>query len=309
MFFDPYYGSSYGYFDIFDFIGPIMGVIISIIVIGIIVRIIRSKKRKNGNAMEVTIDNSPSSINTDTSSGFLAMRGRTGEQKKVIKYFKSTGILGAIFKISNSTFDTILNNKLQKYGEMLNKRALSAHGMDADEVNEIAPIRVEGYALGSRFLKVFRDLKFRASEYQMSYLMFSDKQMYAYSLIFDLTSANTSEQTREYFYEDISAIDVTVNRFEYPNPRPYSYIFGGIAAVLVGLILALFTGEGIGVFFGVVFLIAGLVLLLFLGYTKSVIVKLILRLTVANDEFICPMKLENMPAVMGMKAKIREKKR
>ena len=298
------------FYDIGEVILLVIGSIIWVIIIGIIVRAVRSKQKGKGEAQRAAINNSLSSINTDTSSGFLAMRGRTSEQKKVIKYFKSTGILGAIFKISNSTFDAILNNKLQKYGQMIDKRALSAHGVDIGEVKEIAPIRVEGFSLGSRFLKVFRDLKLRASEYQMSYLMFSDKQMYAYSLIFDLVSANTSEQTREYFYKDITTIDITVNRFEYPNPRPMMYLIGGLAALIVGAALMLGTeGSGVGLFFGLAFVIAGIIVMIFVGYSRSVINRLILRLTVANDEFICPMKLENMPAILGMKAKIREKKR
>ncbi len=271
-----------------EFIGPIIGIIVSLIVLSIIIRAVRSKGKKGiSNGM-------------DMDHGFLGMRGRTREQKNVIKYFNSTGILGAIFRISNDTFDGILNNKVREYGEQLDKRALEAHGMDADEVKEIPPIRVENYFSGSRYFKMFRDHTFRASEYQMSYLMFSEKQLYAYSHTFDLTSANTTEQTREYFYEDITNIDVTKKQIEFPDPRPLKYIFGGIGAIIGGSIL--------GVILFIPGLIAGIFIMAFLGYSRSVVDNLVLRLTVSGDEFVCAMRPENITAIQGMKAKIREKK-
>jgi ABC-type dipeptide/oligopeptide/nickel transport system permease subunit len=245
-------------------------------------------------------------------TGFMQMRGRTQEQKKVIKYFNSTGLLGMIFRISNSTFDAILDSKIQAHSQTIEKRALAAHGMDADEVKEIPPVRVENYYTFSRYFKMFRDLTFRASEYQMSYLMFSEKQMYAYCHTFDLTTENTTVQTREYFYEDITAIDVTQRNVEYMNPRSLMYILGGIGAVILGLILCVAGMEEVNAivsFIGVCFVIAGLVVGIFMGYSRSIVKTLVLRLTVAGDEFICAMKPENIVAIQGMKAKLREKKK
>jgi hypothetical protein len=291
---------GYGYSSgpsIMDFIGPIIGIIVAIIVLNIVIRIVKSKG-KNG-----------ISGGMDAGTGFLSMRGRTGVQKKVIKYFNSTGILGAIFKISNSTFDSILNSRVSKYGAQIENRALTAHGMDADEAKEIPPIRVENYFTGSRFFKMFRDHTFRASEYQMSYLMFSDKQLYAYSHIFDLTSDNATEQTREYFYEDITSVDVVQKDIEFPDPRPMGYLISGIASLFFAFIMFAVVGGGDGMFFALCGVVAGILLLAILGYSRSVVKSLILRITVAGDEFICAMKPENLPAIQGMKAKIREKKR
>jgi len=284
----------YGYYSeslleqALDFIGPFISIVVGLIVLIIIIRAVKSKGKKGTLNM------------TNVDSGVMGMRGRTREQKNVIKYFNSTGILGAIFRISNDTFDGILNNKVREYGDQLDKRALAAHGMDADEVKEIPPIRVENYFSGSRYFKMFRDNTFRASEYQMSYLMFSEKQLYAYSHTFDLTSANTTEQTREYFYEDITSIDVTKKQIEFPDPRPLKYIFGGIGVIVGSLIL--------GVILFIPGLIAGIFIMAFLGYSRSVVDNLVLRLTVSGDEFVCAMRPENMAAIQGMKAKIREKK-
>ena len=290
------YGYSSGP-DLMDFIGPVIGIIAAIVLFSIVMKVIRSKGGKGILG------------SMDAGTGFLSMRGRTSEQKKVIKYFNSTGILGAVFKISNDTFDGILNSKVREYGTQIEKRALESHGMDADEVKEIAPIRVENYHAGSRLFKMFRDHTFRASEYQMSYLMFSEKQMYAYSHTFDLTSENTTERTREYFYEYITNVDVTQNDIEFPDPRPMGYLIGGIASLFFSFLMFVTVGRGAGFFFGLCGLVAGILLLTILGYSRSVVKSLVLRLTVAGDEFVCAMKPENLTAIQGMKAKIREKKK
>jgi len=283
--------------DIMSILMPIISIVVGLIVLSIIIKVVKSKNKK-GITGSMNVDNS-----------FMGMRGRTPEQKKIIKYFSSTGIMGAIFKISDSAFDGILGAKVNECRSWINARALNVHGMDADEVKETTPILVENYATDSRFFKIFRDLTFRASEYQMSYLLFGEKQMYAYSHTFDLTSANTTERTREYFYEDITDVDVTQKKIEFPNPRPLGYLVGGIACIIFGLILMMAVRGGAGVFFGLAGIVTGIVLAFFLGYTRSVVDNLVLRLTVPGDEFICAMKPENMVAIQGMKAKIREKKK
>ena len=239
----------------------------------------------------------------------MGLRGKTKEQKQIIKYFMSTGLLGMIFRISDSTFDSLLNRKADEIVSKIEGRALEVHGMDADEVKEIAPILVEDYYTGSRYYKMFRDLTFRASEYQMTYLMFSEKQMYAYSYIFDLTSAETDEKTKEYFYKDITNIEVTTTQREFPAPRPMEYIIGGIACIIIGLLLIILSdGNGGSLFFGFMLLVAGVIITAFLGYSRRLVEKLNLKLTVPGDVFNCAMNPNNIEAIQGMKAKIRDKK-
>jgi len=252
------------------------------------------------------------SLSSDT--GFappqMGLRGKTKEQKQIIKYFMSTGILGMIFRISNSTFDNLLKRKVDEFSSQIETRALDAHGMDYDEVKEIRPILVENHYRFSRYFKIFRDHTFRASEYQMTYLMFGEKQLYAYSYIFDLTGADTVEQTKEYFYKDITNVEVTKGQIEHPAPRPMEYIIGGIACIIIGLLLVLVSqGNGGVIFLGGLILAAGVFISAFAGYSRRVIDYLILKLTVSDDEFICAMNIENIAAIQGMKAKIREKKK
>jgi len=291
---------GYGYYgrspldEAMEYIVPALAVIAGLIVLGIVLRVVKSV---GGGSGRRTVN-----------QGLVGMRGRTSEQKKVIKYFNSTGLLGAIFRISNAAFDEIMNNKVSECRSWINARALNVHGMDADEVREISPVLVEDYSFSSRCFKMFRDLTYRASGYQLSYLMFSEKQLYAYSYTFDLTCADTTERTREYFYEDITNVDVTHEKIEFPNPRPLRYILGGLGAIILGMIL-LASGSGVAALIGAVAIIAGVILAFFIGYTRSVVDSLTLRLTVPGDAFVCPIKPEHMSAVKGMKAKLREKKK
>ena len=279
-------------------IGP-FSLLIILGLIGVVVFVIRRISSEKENNV---------SNNTFMTPADMRLRDKK-EQKQIIKYFKSTGILGLIFQISDSTFDSVLSRKADELASRIEGRALETHGMDADEVNEISPILTEGYHNRSRYCKMFRDFTFRASEYQMTYLMFSEKQMYAYSYIFDLTSSETDEQTKEYFYEDITNIEVVTTQREFPAPRPIEYIIGGIAGIIIGILLILLSRGNQGtLFLGFLILVAGVVIAAFLGYSRRLVENLILRLTVADDEFVCSMKPENMAAIQGMKAKIRDKK-
>ena len=315
---------------------PIAGVIVAIVIIGFIIRKVSGMK---SNLLRATTGTG----NTFVPPPNMGMRGKTAEQKKVIRYFGSIRMLDWIVgcltcglwliyvffirKMSSSAFDELLDGKRREIASRMATRSLEAHGMDAEEANEIPPILAGDYHWGSPYRKVFMDQTFRASGYQMTYLMFSGKQMYAYNYIFDLTSKDTTETTKEYFYEDITNVEVTKKQQEFPKPRSWGYIFGCIGAILAGILLVLLPGLvanwatdgrmvlivysklfGLGCALGFILSIVGIVALIGFGYSRRVVESLILRLTVANDEFVCPMQLENVQAVQGMKAKIREKK-
>jgi len=300
----PYYGGGYGggsdIEDMFGSILPVISIVIGLIIFWVVYRKL-SKRMKTSSKTSATTGMIPPS---------MGLRGKTTEQKQVIKYFMSTGILGMIFKISDKTFDTLLDNKASEVASRIVNRSLEAHGMDADEVQEIPPILTENYYGGSQYFKLFRDETFRASGWQMTYLMFSEKQMYAYSYIFDLTSAETIEQTKEYFYEDITSIDIIQEQKEFPAPRPMEYLMMGVAGIIIGFLMMMAGGQlGAGMaFIGFLILIASVIVLAFLGFSRKLVNYLTLRLTVPGDEFVCSMHPDNIAAIQGMKAKIREKK-
>jgi len=176
--------------------------------------------------------------------------GKPEIQKKVVQYFNGIVIdstfwlfllftygIGIIIRhinnlMTNDDFDKLLDSKSKEVASQITDRALKSHGMDADEVREIPPILAQDFYPKSRFSKLCRDLTFRASEYQMTYLMFSEKQMYSFRHTFDLTSADTDEQTNEFFYEDITSVDITKTQRDMPVPRSLLYIFLCLASIL-----------------------------------------------------------------------------
>ena len=293
-----------------------ISIIFSIIGLFVVFFVISKLFQKKNNKSNVTASFTPPQNQ--------GLRGKTKEQKMVIRYFGSMSLsdiflgsitLGVWFiifylrKISNATFDSLLNSKADELALRVEERALKVHGMDATEVNEIPPILAEGYYSGSLYFKICKDLTFRASEYQMTYLMFSDKQMYAYSYIFDLTSADTAETTKEYFYEDITNVEATKIQIDFPAPRPSEYIIGGIACIIIGILMMILSLKSVYLLFlGFPILVVGVIVTAFLGYARHVVDNLVLKLTVPGDNFVCAMSLDNMEAIQGMKAKIREKK-
>jgi len=282
--------------DIAQMIEIILFVIIGLIIVSIIIRVIKSRSGKNISDKK-------------KSHGFMSMRGRTTEQKQVIKYFNSKGLLAALFGISDATFDKILKQKTKECKSWIGPRSLKFHGTDADEVSEVRPILMENYADDSALFKMSTDGKFRASGYQISLVLFSDKQVFLYSYTFDLTSADTTEKSSEYFYEDITNIEVIQKEIEFSKPRPFVYLVGGILCLFFSFLMFVAVGQAVGFIFGLAGAIAAVVIMNFLNFNRSVTKSLSFKLTVAGDEYGCAMGPEGIATVQGMKAKIREKKR
>jgi len=190
--------------------------------------------------------------------------GKPENQKKVVQYLNGIVIdstfwfllvftcgIGVIIRYLNnlmtdSGFDKLLDSKSKEVASQISNRAMEAHGMDADEVKEIPPILAEDFYPKSRFSKLYRDLKFRASEYQMTYLMFSEKQMYSFRHTFDLTSADVDERTNEFFYEDITSIDIAKTKRDMPVPRSWQYILLCLASILFIPLISLLPFVAIG---------------------------------------------------------------
>ena len=300
------------------------GIIVGLFALIFIIRIINSIRNTLRRGKNILSENAKFMSPPD-----MGMRGKTKEQKRVVRYFGTITLidifLGCVTygiwfiyifffrRMSNTAFDELLNSKADELASKIEERTLETHGVDTDEVKEIPPILTESFYNGSRYFKMFKDHSFRASEYQMTYLMFSEKQVFVYSNIFDLTSANTTEQTKEYFYEDITTIDVSKKQTEFPDFRLLKgYLLSGIASLVIGYLIFMFSAREIGApILGGLFQIAGMILIILsvvLGFSRRLVDSLILRLTVSNDEFVCVMKPESIEAIQGMKAKIRDKK-
>ncbi|MDR1317226.1 MAG: hypothetical protein LBK13_10170 [Spirochaetales bacterium] len=131
-----------------------------------------------------------------------ALQGRSPEQQKVIKYFMAPE--GCFSKnISDEEYDQLV---LSKYtGLNLKQRALDKTGVDESQVNEIPPCEFKNwhYDKNAR-AKRGKDGRMRTSAYQVTWLLFSDKQVYVYQYTFNMDEDGKKEKTEEYFYKDIT---------------------------------------------------------------------------------------------------------
>lgn len=140
------------------------------------------------------------------------LKGKTAEQKKVIKYFHDSGCLAAITRMKDDEYDEMVLSKMN--GLNLKKRALGKIGLDEDQLKEIPPVFLHGYEFDKADSRVGSDDRLRSSKYSATWLFFSDNQVYMYTYVMDMTSDSKQERTEEYFYKDItnfSTSDETVD--------------------------------------------------------------------------------------------------
>lgn len=132
-----------------------------------------------------------------------ALKGRTPDQQKVIKYFYGSG--GCLSKgISDQDYESMLRAKLNSID--VKQKALNKIGVDESQVNEIEPVHFEGYLFDDKkaYARLGKDHIWRSSAYQISWIFFSDTQVYVYQYTFNMDEDGKKESTEEYFYRDIT---------------------------------------------------------------------------------------------------------
>lgn len=131
------------------------------------------------------------------------LKGKTQDQKQVIKYFLDSGCMAALSGMKDDAYDQMVSSKLN--GLNLKQRALGKIGLDEDQLREIPPVYLHGYNFDNgSYIKVGSDDRLRSSKYDATWLFFSDSQVYMYSYTMDMTSDGKKETTEEYFYKDIT---------------------------------------------------------------------------------------------------------
>lgn len=144
--------------------------------------------------------------NTASSNGFT--NGRSDEQCKAIYYFVPRGgCIGKLFMkpISDEQYDAMVEAKAATVRDK--KYALKKLGIDEDMVKEVAPLCLEGYSFtGNVFCKQGKDLKWRSSKYQITWVFCGDNQLYFYSYTFNTDEDGKKTEAEEYFYKDVTNI-------------------------------------------------------------------------------------------------------
>ena len=145
---------------------------------------------------------------------FAAMReranqkGRTKEQKKVIKYFTETGCLSS--SMTDDAYDALIATRMQAFD--YKKKALYSLGIDESQVSEIPPVCFHGYVFEDPRLEANNieirtkrgaDEEWRSSAYMITWIFFGDDEVYYYQEVFCMDSFCGWSMTDEFFYKDI----------------------------------------------------------------------------------------------------------
>jgi len=141
-----------------------------------------------------------------------AYKSRTAEQKRVIRYFALPDTFGGIFSIGEMS-DVEYEAYLKSYLENTNfkKKALDKFDLDADEITEVKPFKLENYYYDKdkTVWKRGKDGKCRSSAYQVSWVFATSDKFYMYSLAFWLDADTKREVAEETFWKDIVKFSTT----------------------------------------------------------------------------------------------------
>lgn len=129
-------------------------------------------------------------------------KGKNAEQKKVIRYFLREGCLSRVMK--DEEYDEIVNRMATE--QNFKQKAIDKFGLDEDQLQEIPPVHFEGYLFDREkaYVKKGKDDLYRSSRYQITWLFFSDTQVYFYQYTFNTDENTKSETADEYFYKDVT---------------------------------------------------------------------------------------------------------
>lgn len=139
-------------------------------------------------------------------------KGRTEDQKKVIKYFLGGGCLSK--QISDAEYDQMVRAKATETDFRM--RALDKIGLDESQVSEIEPVHFEGFNFddSKTYAHFGVDKKWRSSAYQITWIFFSSSQIYVYQYTFNMAEDGKKEATLEYFYKDVTNFSASADTVE-----------------------------------------------------------------------------------------------
>lgn len=164
------------------------------------------------------------------------LKGKTPEQESVIRYFTGIkkGCFGKLMK--DEDYDKMVVDHLAANGNFKAK-AISKIGLDESEISLIEPVCIQGYYFDSKnaYSKYGEDGKWRSSAYQVSWLFFSETQVYLYQYTFNFDENGKKEASEEYFYKDVvnfSSSEETVEKEVWVTPKGGCNLFGSPVPVL-----------------------------------------------------------------------------
>ena len=134
-------------------------------------------------------------------------KGKTPEQQRVIDFFFTDPNGGCLKKNNTSvyTFEEYRNLVAKKCSDFnFRQKAIDKIGLDESQIQEIPPVMLSSFVFDNDVLIKTNNNEAVSSQYSVTWIFFSAMQMYTYQFIYDMTSDNTWEYTKDYFYTDIT---------------------------------------------------------------------------------------------------------
>ncbi len=132
--------------------------------------------------------------------------GRSKEQKQVIDYFLGKGGCLGFGKLNDKKYDELVSKVVHAIDHK--SEGLRKIGLDPTQVSKVKAISFEGYNFSDRniFTKLGKDLLWRSSSYQVTWVFFTDEELFLYQWTTNLDEDGKKVRTAEYFYKDIVSI-------------------------------------------------------------------------------------------------------
>ncbi len=157
---------------------------------------------------------------SDSEGVTRSIKGRNENQKAVIRYFCNEESCLSKSPISDGEYTRLVQKVLDNDNHFNEEYALNKLGIDIDQVKEIDPVQLYGYNYDNPCLaKPGKDGKWRSSKYQVTWLFFSATQLYVYQKTFHMDTDEQEENTREYFYKDVTSINIKNETIEVENMK------------------------------------------------------------------------------------------
>lgn len=137
-----------------------------------------------------------------------AIQGKTEEQRQNIAYlFNKPVVAGGCFKsaqyMTDEEYLRRVNEKKKSLG--LYARAIEQIGLDIEELQEIPPVGLENFIYNNEWVKQTKTGLWVSSAYEVTWIFFSNDQIYLYQYIFNMDEDRKKEFTEEYFHQDVTA--------------------------------------------------------------------------------------------------------
>ena len=138
----------------------------------------------------------------------LMKKGKTKEQKKIIDFFYKEDACCGLIKGSPIKMDEYRGMVAAKADSFDHKRrAMAMIGLDESQISEIAPIVFSDFKYRGEGVEIkVEDGEAVSTHYCVTWIFFSDVQMYTYSLTFSMISDDVIEFTNDFFYTDVTCL-------------------------------------------------------------------------------------------------------